>query len=57
LEEIQALQQEYEDWLHALPESLQESSLAERLQEAVDNLAEVVDLLSEIELPRGFGRD
>jgi len=57
LSEIQALQQEYEEWLAALPESLQDSSLAERLQETVDQLAQAADLLAEIDPPKGFGRD
>ena len=57
LSEVQALQQEYEEWLAALPESLQESGLAERLQETVDQLAQAADLLAEVEPPKGFGRD
>jgi hypothetical protein len=48
------LQQEYENWLLALPDSLQESSTAETLQAICD-----LDLreLQDIEPPRGFGRD
>jgi len=57
LAEVQALQQEYEEWLAALPESFQESSLAERLQETVDQLAQAADLLTGIDPPKGFGRD
>lgn len=48
---------EYEDWLAAVPESLQDSEQAHRLTETVDQLAAVIDLLSEIDPPRGFGRD
>lgn len=57
LSEVEALQGEYEEWLSAMPESLQGSGLAERLQEAVEKLAQAAELLAEIELPRGFGRD
>jgi hypothetical protein len=48
---------EYEDWLAALPESLQDSDQATRLTETIDQLAAVIDLLSDIDPPRGFGRD
>ena len=55
--EIEALHQEYDDWLQSMPESLRESHLAERLAETVDQLSEALDLLSQVDLPRGFGRD
>ena len=48
---------EYEDWLASMPESLQNSGQGQRVSETVDQLASVIDLISEIELPRGFGRD
>lgn len=48
---------EYEDWLAAVPESLQDSDQAQRLAETIDQLAAVIDLLSDIDPPRGFGRD
>lgn len=48
---------EYEDWLASMPESLQESGQAHKLSETVDQLAAIIDMLGEIELPRGFGRD
>ena len=48
------LQADYADWLAALPHSLQGSSTAEALETIVD-----LDLtpLSDIEPPRGYGRD
>jgi hypothetical protein len=52
--ELVVLQQEYAAWLAALPDSLQESALAEALQ-AICDLD--LDELQTIELPRGFGRD
>lgn len=48
---------EYEDWLASVPESLQDSEQAQRLTETIDQLATVIDLLSDIDPPRGFGRD
>jgi hypothetical protein len=56
-EALRSLQAEYEGWLEALPESLANSDLAERLQAAVKQLDAAADLLGEIDLPRGFGRD
>ena len=52
--ELTMLQQEYDTWLLALPDSQQESSTAEALQAICD-----LDLheLQDIEPPRGFGRD
>ena len=48
---------EYEDWLAALPDNLQDSGQGQRVSEVIDQFAAVIDLISEIELPRGFGRD
>ena len=51
---LSGLQEEYQAWLDNLPASLQESALAEKLEQvcALD-----LDLLESVELPRGFGRD
>ncbi len=51
------LQSEYEGWLESLPESLRETAQAERLEETIEQLTAVADLLSEIQLPKGYGRD
>jgi hypothetical protein len=53
VETLQEIQSEYQAWLDNLPESLQDSALAEKLQEVCDLDLEPLD----IELPRGFGRD
>lgn len=53
----QQLLEEYQDWLDSIPEPLQDSRQAELLGETVDQLAAVIDILSEIQPPRGFGRD
>lgn len=55
--EVQQLQHEYEQWLESLPESLQESEQADRLTETVGQLESILDLLSDLNPPRGFGRD
>jgi hypothetical protein len=52
--ELLALQAEYAKWLEALPDSLSDSPTAEALGAIVDlDLTE----LSDIEPPRGYGRD
>jgi hypothetical protein len=53
VETLRELQAEYQDWLDNLPESLQASALAEKLEEvcALD-----IDSL-DVGLPLGFGRD
>ena len=62
--ELDCLLEEYESWLEVLPENLQESALADKLQTTIDELEEVRssledarDSLESIDLPRGFGRD
>jgi hypothetical protein len=49
-----ALQEEYRDWLDRLPESLEGSPTAEKLQ-AITEID--LDELMAIDLPRGYGRD
>ena len=54
VEMLLGLQADYADWLAALPDSLQGSATAVALEAIVD-----LDLtpLSDIEPPRGYGRD
>jgi hypothetical protein len=52
--ELLALQAEYSAWLTSLPDSLHDTPTAEAL-EAIANLD--LDALSEIDPPRGYGRD
>lgn len=52
--ELLALQAEYAAWCNALPDSLRDSATAEALQ-AIADLD--LDLLADIEPPRGYGRD
>jgi hypothetical protein len=53
VETLRALQEEYQAWLDNLPESLQSSALAEKLEEVCTLDLDALD----IDLPRGFGRD
>ena len=55
--DVQQLLQEYERWFESLPESLCDSELADRLRETVEQMESILDLLSDLRLPRGFGRD
>ena len=56
-DEVQALRGEYVRWFDALPESLQDTNLAELLENAINQLDEISEALDCVELPRGFGRD
>ena len=53
VETLRALQSEYQEWFDNLPESLHDSTLAEKLQEVCELDLEALD----VEVPRGFGRD
>ncbi len=59
--DLEELRSEYEEWLDNMPEGLEDSPTAEKLQEIVDlDLDQLTDGLDEFEnaeLPRGFGRD
>jgi len=61
LEELEELRQEYEEWRGNLPENLEASAIAEKLDEVVDLDIEsargLVDEAEGVELPRGFGND
>jgi len=50
--ELVVLQAEYEAWLAALPETLQDTATAE----ALHTICDLADLQA-VEPPRGFGRD
>jgi hypothetical protein len=56
-DDLQQLRQEYACWLESLPESLCDGELADRLRETVEQMDGVLDMLSDLRLPLGFGRD
>jgi hypothetical protein len=53
----QTLHDEYESWRDATPESLQGSDAWQRLDATVETLAEILNLISQLDPPRGFGKD
>lgn len=53
---LRALQTEYESWLEAMPESLAETHLADRLKETIEQFESALEILEEIEPPRPFER-
>ena len=57
ISELDDLLADYENWQASVPESLQDTGTATLLSEAVDSLQQAVDLLQQITVPRGFGRD
>jgi len=61
ISDLRSLQEEYQEWLDNLPENMQESETANKLQEVVDLAFEDAetnfDEADGIDLPRGFGRD
>ena len=64
-EELKSIQEEYQEWLDNLPENLQSSSLADKLQTVLgidlescaDEAESVVTECDSADLPLGFGRD
>jgi hypothetical protein len=67
-EELKAIQDEYQDWKDNLPDSLQSSATAEKLDavcdldlepsgDDLDGLQEAISEADSAELPLGFGRD
>jgi chromosome segregation ATPase len=62
--ELEELVIEYEDWQGNLPENLQSSATADKLEETVSALQDAKDTIESaigdiegIDLPLGFGRD
>jgi hypothetical protein len=53
----QALHDEYSSWHEAMPESLENTSAAEKVAECVETLATILELIQSLDPPLGFGRD
>jgi hypothetical protein len=53
----QALHDEYESWLSALPDAMQGGSVADKLTETIEALSTILELIQSLDPPRGFGRD
>lgn len=61
LSDLRDVQMEYEDWRTNLPENLDSSVLADKLDAVIEiDIQDAMDMISEAEgldLPQGFGRD
>ncbi len=61
LEDLQGLQEEYQEWRDNLPENMESSPTAEKLDAVIDlDIQTGMDTVEEaegLELPLGFGRD
>lgn len=68
LQDLYDLQQEYQEWRDNLPENLENSSIAEKLDaiteidiesqvSAIDEIDSAISEFAEADLPLGFGRD
>jgi len=61
LTRLQELHEEYQGWRDNLPENLDSSALAEKLDTVLDldveGALETANEAADVELPRGFGRD
>jgi hypothetical protein len=61
IEELVAMQSEFEDWYDSMPENLQGSPTGEMLEEIVnidlDSAETSINEAAEAQIPKGFGRD
>ena len=57
LDEVKALLESLQSWRDGLPENLQSSALADKLEAAIDGFTNAADTLGSIDMPMGFGRD
>lgn len=61
IDELIAIKDEYQDWLDNLPENLQSSAVADKLNEIVcidfDSAQSAIEEAVNADLPLGFGRD
>ena len=61
IEELVAIQSEFEDWYDSMPENLQGSPTGEMLEEIVnidlDSAETSINEAAEAQIPKGFGRD
>jgi hypothetical protein len=55
--ELRRLLEEYTAWLESLPEFVEGSATAIKLETAIEELEMAVEALERLDLPRGFGRD
>lgn len=63
-EDLKEIQEEYQEWRDNLPENLEQSPVAEKLDAVVDIeldmdswVEDTLDEVENVDLPLGFGRD
>ena len=60
-QKLEDIRDEYQEWRDNLPENLEGSATAEKLDEVIefdiDQIRDALDEAENLELPRGFGRD
>ncbi len=54
---VRKLQEEYQQWLDSFLDFQEGSELEERLTETIELMDQALEVLAEIQLPKGFGRD
>lgn len=61
VQDLEEIQEEYQEWRDNLPENLEMTPTAEKLDLVGDldlqSISDTVDEAEALELPRGFGRD
>lgn len=57
LDELNAIMESLQAWRDSLPENLQSSALADKLEAAIDGFTDGISTLEAIDMPLGFGRD
>ncbi len=56
VEALSYILDDYQNWRDSLPPGLEDSAIAQRLDDVLE-LRDLVDQLQDADLPRGFGRD
>ena len=54
---LETVKTEYQQWLDHLPEFQVGGEQEERLTETIDLLEQVMDLMADLQPPKGYGRD
>ena len=57
ISDLNELVQEYTDWLEGMPENLQDSPTAQKLNDTIQTMEDSISELECLDLPLGFGND
>tara|TARA_R100000655_G_C2906710_1_gene179789 strand:+ start:323 stop:535 length:213 start_codon:yes stop_codon:yes gene_type:complete len=55
--DLNDLLSEYVEWSESMPENLEDSPTAQKLQDTIDTMENVISDLEGLDLPLGFGND